>query len=92
VEVVQRPDGRMLEVGGPPLLVDFPPPPSAPGARIVTMDIDDSGVDTRTVGSVLLTVGLAGVLSLTMFWLWVGPGRRSRGRAHFDDGPSAPAY
>jgi hypothetical protein len=53
--------------------------------RIVAVDLNDSGVDTRTVGSVLLTVGLAGVVLSTMFWLWFGAGRRSRRRTHIDD-------
>ncbi len=60
--------------------------------RIGVVDINDSGVDNRTVGSVLLTVGLAGVVPLTMFWLWIGPGRWSRRRGGSDDRPSAPAY
>jgi hypothetical protein len=60
--------------------------------RIVAVDINDSGVDTRTVGSVLLIVGLAGVVPLTMFWLWLGPGPRSRRRTYIDDRPSGPAY
>jgi hypothetical protein len=71
---------------------DVLPPLPPPGARIVAMDMNDSGVDTRTVGSVLLTVGLAGVVPLTMLWLWVGPGRWSRPRTHIDDRPSGPAY
>jgi hypothetical protein len=70
---------------------DVAPHLPAPGARIVTVDINDSGVDTRTVGSVLLTVGLAGVVALTMFW-WVGPGRWSRPRTHIDDRPTGSAY
>jgi hypothetical protein len=63
----------------------------APATGIVAVDINDSGVDTRTVGSVLLTVGLAGVVLLTMFWLWFGPGRRSRRRTHINDRASGPA-
>jgi hypothetical protein len=37
-----------------------------------------SGVDARAIGLVLLIVGVAGIVLLTLFWLWVGPGRRSR--------------
>jgi hypothetical protein len=73
-----------------PRVVTAPLP--APGARTVTVDTDDSGVVTRTVGSVLLTVGLAGVVPLTMFWLWVGPGRWSRRRMHIDERSSGAAY
>lgn len=57
------------------------PPPEAlrvaapPDARIVAVDTDDSGVDSSTVGSVLLIVGLAGVVPSTLFLLWLGPGR-----------------
>lgn len=68
--------------GGPQTVRVVAPPPPAPGVRIVAVDINDSGVDTRTVGSVLLIVGLAGIVPLTMFWLWVGPGRWSRRRTH----------
>jgi hypothetical protein len=95
VAYVRSPDGMTI-VGPLPA-----PPPDArtvvavpdsvtllpgPGARIVSVDIDDSGVDTRTVGWVLLTVGLAGVVPLTLFWLWVGLGRPTRDR------PSGLAY
>ena len=50
----------------------------APAPRIVAVDADDSGVDTRTLGWVLLAVGLAGMVQLTMLWLWAGAGPRSR--------------
>jgi hypothetical protein len=63
-----------------------------PGARTVAVDINDSSVDTRTIGSVLLTVGLVGVVPMTIFWLLVGPGRSSRRRTHIDDGPSGSTY
>jgi hypothetical protein len=56
-----------------------------PGDRVVVVagPVEDSG-DTRTVGSVLLIVGLAGVMLLTLFRWWVGSGRRSlrTGPAH----------
>jgi hypothetical protein len=60
----------------------------APGTRIVAVDIDDSRVDTRTVGWVLLTVGLAGVVPATLFLIWVGPGGWSRRPTHGGDRPS----
>jgi len=85
-----RPSGAAFRPDGRTVVVTAPLP--APGARIVAVDINDSGVDTRTVGSVLLIVGLAGVVPLTMFWLWVGPDRRSRRRTHIDDRPSGPVY
>ena len=46
-----------------------------PTLRIVAVDVDDSGVDTRALGWVLLAVGLAGVVPLTVLW-WAGYGRR----------------
>jgi hypothetical protein len=49
--------------------------------RIVAVDVDDSGLDTRTLGWVLLAVGLAGAVQLTMFWSWAGAGPRSHRRA-----------
>jgi hypothetical protein len=59
----------------------------APSTRIVAVDVDDSRVDTRTVGWVLLTVGLAGVVPAMLFWIWVGPGRWSRRPTHGGDRP-----
>jgi hypothetical protein len=57
-----------------------PPPSSAPvtmrviGPEVVAGDlvvgVDDGTDDTRTVGAVLLIVGLAGVAPLTMISLW----------------------
>jgi hypothetical protein len=78
-------------VGPPPAGVPQPvrvvaPPPSALYARIVAadrvvaVDVNDSGDDTRTVGLVLLVAGLAGVVPLTMLWLWVGRAERARVR------------
>lgn len=71
---VPRPASAPLP--GRALVVRAPLP--AAGAGSVVVDIDDSGVETRTVGSVLLTLGLAGVLLSTMSWLWVESVRRSR--------------
>jgi hypothetical protein len=59
------------------------PPPSklpAPGPRFVwpvAVDTNNSGFDTRAAGSVLLAVGLVGAVPLTLFWLWLGPARRT---------------
>ena len=72
---------------GPPGVLSFTPdgmsrvvrrPPPAPGVRLVAVDTDDWRADSRTVGLVLLIVGLAGVVPSTLFLLWLGP---SRGRA-----------
>jgi hypothetical protein len=46
-----------------------------PFARIVAVDVDDSGADRRALGWVLLAVGLAGVVPWTVFWLAAGRGR-----------------
>ena len=67
------PRERRIAVAAP-LLIRVP----APAPRIVAVDADDSSVDTRTLGWVLLAVGLAGMVQLTMFWLWAGAGPRSR--------------
>ena len=48
-----------------------------------------SGVDARAIGLVLLIVGLAGIVLLTLFWWWLGPGRRSRPHTYIDDRPTA---
>ena len=49
-----------------------------PAARIVAVDVNDSAVDIRTLGWVMLAVGLAGAVPLTMFWFFgrPAPGRR----------------
>jgi hypothetical protein len=78
---VLSPDGREIAFALP-----------AHGARIVALGVNDSGVDNRTVGSALLTVGLAGVVLLTMFWLWISRGGWSRRRTRIDHRPSGPAY
>jgi hypothetical protein len=83
------------------LVVAAPPPPEGvwvtrdlPSVRIVTVGVDTNGssLDTRTVGLVLLIVGLAGIVPLTLFWLWTGNGRWSRRRTRADDLPTGPAY
>jgi hypothetical protein len=69
-----------------PRLPDLPPPlavattpdgvfvTAAPGplasVMVIRGDMNDSGVDAHTVGSVLLIVGLAGSVPLMLFWLW----------------------
>jgi hypothetical protein len=53
---------------------------------------DVSGLDTRAIGLVFLSVGLAGIVLLTLFWLWFGPGRRSRRHTYIDDRPTGCAY
>jgi hypothetical protein len=53
-------------------------PVRAPGAATITVDVDNS--DTRTVGWVLLIVGLAGVVPLTLFWMSVDPAARLEAR------------
>jgi hypothetical protein len=70
-------DGRTAAVTDGSRVVTLPLPASAP-TRIVAVDLNDSGVVTRTVDSVLLTVGLAGLMPFTLFWFWAGPGRWSR--------------
>jgi hypothetical protein len=49
----------------------------APMPRVVAVDVDESRVDTRTIGSVLLAVGLLGVVLSTMLSFRVLPGRAS---------------
>jgi hypothetical protein len=70
----------------PPVLLRLPPAPSELGNRTIAVDITD---DARILGSVLLTVGLAGLVPVMLFWLWVGQSRRS---THRDERPGAPAY
>ena len=85
-------DGRRLRLPPPPAAtpdaVRFTVDGTAvllPGlaTRIMRVDINDSGLDMRTIGTVLLTVGLAGVVPLTMLWLWAGSPRPR---------PDGPAY
>ena len=77
--VVESPDGELVA------LVAEPTQSRASGPPIVVMasnDVlpDESGVDTRAVGAALLTVGVAGVLLVGMFCLWIFPGRWSTPR------------
>jgi hypothetical protein len=49
----------------------------APEVRIELTGSNDSGVQTDTVGSVLVFVALAGIVSLALFWFYAGyAGRR----------------
>ena len=89
-QVAVSPDGRSLAYLGPRAVLRPVPPAGvravvAPPARvtpIVTVDITDSGVDTQTVGWVLLTVGLAGVIPMTILLSWADAGPWSRRRTH----------
>ncbi len=49
-----------------------------------------SGVDIRTIGWILLIVGIVGILLSLIFWSsWAGPGYFSRRRtAYYDEGPA----
>lgn len=62
--------------------------PDPQGALIFTVDTNGSGDDTRTVGSVVLIVALAGIVLATLSWLWLGPVDWSRRRSHIDDWPN----
>jgi hypothetical protein len=61
-----RPDVRVI-----------PAPILESSARFVPVDTDDSGVDRRAVGSVLLIVGLVGLVPSTLLFLWLAAGRGS---------------
>jgi hypothetical protein len=61
------------------------PRAATPEARMVAVgsldprvDTADSSDDTRTIGSILLVVGLAGVVPLMLLALWASPGRWPR--------------
>jgi hypothetical protein len=50
--------------------------------------VSSSAVDIRTVGVVLLIVGLVGALLSMIFWSsWAGPGYFTRRRTIVDEGP-----
>jgi hypothetical protein len=68
VWVAAPPPGDRSAVNAP--LIQLPATP----LRIVAVEVDDSGLDTRTLGWVLLAVGLAGVVQLAMFSMWAGAG------------------
>ena len=48
----------------------------APTVWVTRVEPADSGGDTHTVGSVLLIVGLAGIVPLALYALWARPGGR----------------
>lgn len=67
------PDGRTIAYLAPRLVWRPAAPPRAlrvvvdrPATRIAAVDVDDPGVDIRMLGWVLLAVGLAGVVSMTV--------------------------
>jgi hypothetical protein len=82
------------------LAVPPPPLPTASGqvwvakadGPTITVDADGSGLDSRAVGSVLLIVGLAGIVPVALLWLWLGHGRWSRRRPHTSGPPAGHAY
>jgi hypothetical protein len=83
--ILASPAGPGPRKGAVWVAVSSPPPRVAPvviSPEEVSLDVatgtSDSGDATRTIGSVLLIVGLAGVLPLTMFRLWAGPRSRLR--------------
>jgi hypothetical protein len=45
-------------------------------ARVLAVNVHDSDGAARTIGAVLLAVGLAGIVPLTALSLWARPGRR----------------
>jgi hypothetical protein len=70
------PDGRMLAF----LTSVVDGRASAPGLRIVSAETNHWG---RTVGFILLTLGLTGIVFSSVSW-WVGPGGRSGRRMGID--------
>lgn len=70
---------------------------SRPGRLPLTVTPQDlhagvSGVDTRAIGLLLLIVGVAAIVLLTLFRWWLGPNRRSRRHTYIDDRPIGSAY
>ncbi len=90
--VLPSPPPRELVVASPPGGVWVTRDPRVRIVTFATVDTNGSSLDTRGVGLVLLIVGLAGIVPLTLFWLCVGNGRWSRRRTHTDDVPTGPAY
>ena len=60
------PDELRVVVDGVSLPAPVPVRLPAPAPRIAAVDIDDSGVDTRTIGWILLALGLAGAVLMTV--------------------------
>lgn len=85
-----------------PLFVRVAPPPTevpvwAPPIRVAVQAPSDlpangSAVDIHTVGSIVLTVGIVGMILVMLFLFWsssAGPGRRS---TYSDQAPGGPGY
>jgi hypothetical protein len=82
--IVASPSGtwHLASTSGPPLarfavtktdstwVVAIPSAAPAPVAGVSVTGTNDSGADTRTVGMVLLIVGLAGIVLSMLSWLW----------------------
>lgn len=75
--VITLPNGRVARTGGPALLLPLPPRPSS-GAF---WRMPRSGVQIHRVGSILLIVGIAGLIPSMMFLYWSSRSRRDRATA-----------
>jgi hypothetical protein len=70
------PDRRevTVSVGGTARVVALALPATEP---LMAVDSDASGIDSGSVGAILLIVGLAGIVPATLFLFWHGPGGRT---------------
>jgi hypothetical protein len=65
------------------------------GRGVVLTPANGSGVEINQVGSILLIVGIVGIIPSMLFLFWssrAGPDHWSRRRTHIDNLPSGPAY
>jgi hypothetical protein len=64
------------------------------GRGVLLAQMDGLGVEINKVGSILLVVGLVGIIPSMLFLFWssrAGPDHWSRRRTHIDNIPSGPA-
>jgi hypothetical protein len=64
-----------------------------PTAGVFTVQTNGSSVDVRSIGLVLLIVGIVGLIVSLLYWQsWTGPRRWSRRRAYINEGSGGPGY
>lgn len=64
-----------------------------PSAQVFAVQRNGSDVDLRSVGVVLLIVGVVGLIVSLLYWQWwTGPRRWPRRRAFVNEGSSGPGY
>jgi hypothetical protein len=80
---------RPPRIGLPRVSVVVRPP--GPAARVFAVAVNDSGLNLRRIGLLLLLAGLVGLILSTLYWSpWANPGQQSRWHTRINEGPGGP--